>query len=153
MLATSYPVFDQQQSGVIQEARKLVLSNARSIFCTFVRSQQQDDEAAQELMHHDIWGSMQEGTFGFSNNSKGILLIVVSPAYTFETDRHDPCCGILLKRFPEEDGWLLLLLDSRRWWLLVVLVVRRDLVVPACQEMCNPPGGDKNRKNKKISSE
>eukprot|EP00980_Cylindrotheca_fusiformis_P026483 scaffold16272_cov71-Cylindrotheca_fusiformis.AAC.1 len=49
MLATSYPVFDQQQSGVIQEARKLVLSDARNIFCTFVRSQQYD-EAAQELI-------------------------------------------------------------------------------------------------------
>eukprot|EP00980_Cylindrotheca_fusiformis_P024529 scaffold12002_cov117-Cylindrotheca_fusiformis.AAC.2 len=50
MLATSYPVFVQQQSGVIQEARKQVLSDARSTFCTFVRSQQQDDEAAQQLI-------------------------------------------------------------------------------------------------------
>eukprot|EP00980_Cylindrotheca_fusiformis_P025805 scaffold14630_cov127-Cylindrotheca_fusiformis.AAC.1 len=41
MLETSYPVFVQQQSGVIQEARKLVSSDARS---------RSNDEAAQKLI-------------------------------------------------------------------------------------------------------
>eukprot|EP00980_Cylindrotheca_fusiformis_P015529 scaffold4413_cov91-Cylindrotheca_fusiformis.AAC.3 len=64
----------------------LLLSNDchLSIFCTFVRSQQQDDEAAQELI------------MIFGDPCKHIR--------TFETDRHDPCCGILLRRrFPEDD--------------------------------------------------
>eukprot|EP00980_Cylindrotheca_fusiformis_P019651 scaffold6835_cov67-Cylindrotheca_fusiformis.AAC.1 len=42
MLETSYPVFVQQQSGVIHEARKLVSSDARS--------RRSDDEAAQKLI-------------------------------------------------------------------------------------------------------